>query len=58
VPVSVAGEDEVAVSLNYYYCEEKDDGVCKVGAVVFTVPLMIAADGRAEPVKLVHAIPE
>jgi len=58
VPVAASGGDEVTVSLNYYYCQDKDDGVCKVGAVVFTVPLMIAADGRAEPVKLVHAIPE
>ena len=58
VPVAESGDDEVTVSLNYYYCEEKDDGVCKVGAVVFTVPLMITADGRAEPVKLVHAIRE
>jgi hypothetical protein len=58
VPVAASGDDEVTVSLNYYYCQDKDDGVCKVGAVVFTVPLMITTDGRAEPVKLVHAIPE
>ena len=58
VPVRQNGDDELTVSLNYYYCEEKDDGVCKVGAVVFTVPLMITTDGRPEPVKLAHAIPE
>ncbi len=58
VPVKENGDDELTVSLNYYYCQEKDDGVCKVGAVVFTVPLMITADGRPEPVKLAHAIPE
>jgi DNA-binding beta-propeller fold protein YncE len=58
VPVAESGDDEVTVSLNYYYCEDRDDGVCKVGAVVFTVPLVIAADGRPGPVKLIHAIPE
>ncbi len=58
VPVKESGDDVLTVSLNYYYCETKDDGVCKVGAVVFTVPLMITADGQAEPVKLAHAIPE
>jgi thiol-disulfide isomerase/thioredoxin len=58
VPVRGDGDDELTVSLNYYYCEDKDDGVCKVGAVVFTVPLTISTAGRAEPVKLAHAIPE
>ena len=51
-----SGEDVIAVSLNYYYCEDKPDGVCKVGSVVFTVPLVIAPDGATEPVKLSHAI--
>ena len=59
VPVSGPGEEEVTISLNYYYCEEKkEDGVCKVGSVVFTVPLKIAADGAAGPVKLTHVIAE
>jgi sugar lactone lactonase YvrE len=56
VPVAESGEDVVAVSLNYYYCEDKPEGVCKVGSVVFTVPLVIAADGASDTVKLVHAI--
>ena len=60
VPVKVggAGEDEVQVSLNYQYCKEGDDGVCKFGAVVFTVPLKVAAAGKAGPVALVHEILE
>jgi hypothetical protein len=58
VPVSGAGEDEIAVSLNYYYCQAGDDGVCKVGSVVFTVPLTVADSGTAEPVKVAHVIPE
>ena len=58
VPVKIAGtgDDEVQVSLDYYYCEDKPDGVCKVGSVVFTVPLKIAADGSKEAVKLTHVI--
>jgi hypothetical protein len=58
LPVSGSGEDEVTLSLNYAYCQEQDDGVCKFGAVVFTVPLAIAESGVAAPVKLVHAIRE
>lgn len=58
VPVKGKGEDEVAVSLNYYYCEKGDDGVCKTGSVIFTVPLDIADDGSGEAVKLAFEIPE
>lgn len=58
VPVTGAGEDEVAVSLTYYYCQKGDDGVCKTGSVIFTVPLNIADDGSGEPVKLTYEIPE
>ena len=56
VPVSGPGSDEVTVSLNYYYCQEKDDGVCKVGSVVFTVPLTVAEDASPSTAKLTHEI--
>jgi thiol-disulfide isomerase/thioredoxin len=57
VPVTGNGEDEINVSLNYYYCQGGDDGVCKVGSVVFTVPLKIADDG-AQSITLTHKIPQ
>jgi hypothetical protein len=60
VPVRVngTGQDELTVSLNYFYCQTKDAGVCKVGAVVFTVPLNIAPGATSTSVRLVHNIPE
>jgi thiol-disulfide isomerase/thioredoxin len=58
VRISGAGEDEVAVSLSYFYCQTKDGGVCKVGAVVFTVPLNIVTDGGGALIKLEHRIPD
>ncbi len=58
VPVKGTGEDEIAVSITYFYCEKGDDGVCKTGSVIFTVPLNIADDGSGEPVKLTYEIPE
>jgi hypothetical protein len=58
VKISAAGEDEVQVSLNYQYCQDGENGVCKFNAVVFTVPLTVAATGKAEPVSLVHEILE
>ena len=47
--VDGAGPDEVQVSLTYYYCQTKDEGVCKVGEVVFLVPIQIVTDGAYEP---------
>ena len=58
VRISGAGEDEVAVSLSYFYCQTKDGGVCKVGSVVFNVPLKIAPNESGAPIKLVHRIPD
>jgi DNA-binding beta-propeller fold protein YncE len=58
VAVSGAGQEEVTVSLSYYYCDTNPDGVCKVGAVVFTVPLEVSDAGSSDPVRLAHVIPE
>jgi thiol-disulfide isomerase/thioredoxin/sugar lactone lactonase YvrE len=42
------GSDTLRISTSYYYCQTKDEGVCKVGAVVFTVPIKVidSADER------------
>jgi thiol-disulfide isomerase/thioredoxin len=58
VKISATGEDEVQVSLNYQYCQDGENGVCKFSSVVFTVPLTVAADGKVEPLQLVHEILE
>ena len=56
VPVKGTGQDVVAVSLHYYYCEHGAEGVCKTGSVVFTVPLNITASGSTKPIELTHTI--
>jgi thiol-disulfide isomerase/thioredoxin len=38
------GDETVRLSLTYYYCQEGAEGLCKVGSVVWTIPLRIAAD--------------
>ncbi len=58
VRVSGAGEDEIHVSLPFYYCQTKDEGICKIGAVVFKVPLKIESGGNAGPVALKHSVAE
>lgn len=37
-----SGNDTIKVSLNYYYCEDSAEGVCKTGSVTWTVPLQLA----------------
>jgi hypothetical protein len=58
VRVSGSGQDELQVSLAYYYCQTKDEGICKIGAVVFHLPLKISDEGSATPIALEHQIPE
>jgi thiol-disulfide isomerase/thioredoxin len=60
VPVRIngTGDDEVEVSLNYNYCQLQDNGVCKFGAVTFSVPLRTASDAESSTIELVHAVPD
>ena len=51
-PVTGEGKDTVQVSLVYYYCQEGGEGVCKMGTVVWNVPLEVAADGKRDSVLL------
>jgi len=56
IPVKGKGEDVVKLSLNYYYCQEGGEGLCKVGSVVWTVPLSISSDGSNTSVDCTHTI--
>ncbi len=51
VPVKeLTGHDTLCLSMNYYYCQEKAEGVCKVGSVTWTIPLELAADATTSAV--------
>ena len=53
VPVkAVAGQDRVRVVVDYYYCREGAEGVCKVGAAAWDVPLELSAGAKAAVVTL------
>jgi len=54
LPVTGSGDDTIRVSTNYYYCQKADEGVCKVGAVIFTVPVAISDDAKKSVVQLKH----
>lgn len=47
LPVTAeTGTENLRITLNYYYCQEGKEGVCKMGSVVWAVPLTVAADGQ------------
>jgi len=46
LPVAAeSGDDQVRVVLNFYYCQEGKEGVCKMGSVAWDAPLSLAGDG-------------
>jgi sugar lactone lactonase YvrE len=59
LPVKAAtGSEKLKVSLTYYYCQTKESGICKVGSVVWTVPVELKADAKDAAVALPYKIVE
>ncbi|HID74616.1 MAG TPA: redoxin domain-containing protein [Planctomycetaceae bacterium] len=50
------GKQTVLVGVNFYYCREGSEGVCKVGSVAWRVPLEVHPDGPNRPVELDHRV--
>ncbi len=50
------GSDQVRVAMTYYYCQEGAEGLCKVGNVVWTVPIRVANDAAESSVRLTHQV--
>lgn len=46
------GRETVKLSMNYYYCQSSDSGVCKIGSVTWTIPIRLADDGGSSVVEL------
>jgi thiol-disulfide isomerase/thioredoxin len=40
------GQDTLKITLTYYYCQEKSEGLCKVGSVVWTAPIEVSPDAQ------------
>ena len=49
-----AGRDVLRVTVNYYYCREGAEGLCKAGTAAWIVPLEAAADAANSSVPLRH----
>jgi thiol-disulfide isomerase/thioredoxin len=56
VPVKGVGEDELQLAMNYYYCQEGDVGLCKVGSVVWNISLVIDEESSTTSIDLEHQV--
>jgi thiol-disulfide isomerase/thioredoxin len=51
-----AGRDTFQVALDYYYCRTGAEGLCKVGSVVWTVPVELSPTADRDSVLLRHQV--
>lgn len=58
VPIAGTGNDGIQLSMEYYYCQQGGEGLCRVGSVVWTVPLRISSDAHTSRVSLIHKVAE
>jgi sugar lactone lactonase YvrE len=58
LPVTGGGRrDTLRVTLDYFYCREGSEGLCRVGSVAWTVPLELSSTADRAAVELRHAVP-
>ena len=38
--------------MNYYYCQSSDSGVCKIGSVVWTIPILFSESGGGSAIEV------
>ncbi len=56
IPVRGTGDDTITVSMRYFYCQKGGEGLCKIGSVVWNVPLRMSNDGASNLIKLEHQV--
>jgi len=49
---ATAGRDTLHVAVDYYYCREGAEGICKVGSAAWTVPLEFSATAKQDVARL------
>jgi hypothetical protein len=55
LPISAeTGRDTLRVTVNYFYCREGAEGLCKAGTAVWVVPVEASADAAESSVNLRH----
>ena len=51
---SQSGRDAVEVAVDYYYCREGAEGLCKVGTARWIVPIVLSENAKQSVVRLWH----
>ena len=51
-----AGRDVVQMTVDYYYCREGSEGLCKIGSAAWIVPVELSATAETSVVRLQHRI--
>ena len=56
VPVKGEGTDQLRVAFSYFYCQAGNEGICKQGAVVITIPLTVSSSATSSSIDLSHKV--
>jgi thiol-disulfide isomerase/thioredoxin len=56
LPVKAVGQQELVVSTTYFYCQEADEGICKIGSIIWKIRAKIDDQGKIASIDLVHRI--
>jgi hypothetical protein len=51
---AATGRDTLRVTVNYYYCRDGADGICKAGSAAWVIPVEASADAANSTVPLRH----
>jgi DNA-binding beta-propeller fold protein YncE len=58
LPLQAAqGRDAFRLVLDYFYCREGTEGLCKMGTVFWTIPLEVSASAERSAISLRHRAP-
>ena len=57
LPAAASGEDTLKISLGYNYCQAGADGVCKIGSVIWTIPVKISPEADNASIPLEFEVP-
>ncbi|MAV34415.1 MAG: hypothetical protein CMJ59_03065 [Planctomycetaceae bacterium] len=57
LPTGGNGKDQLSLSMHFFYCQSGGEGLCRVGSVVFTVPLEISDVGSETAAQLTLDVP-
>jgi thiol-disulfide isomerase/thioredoxin len=59
IPVTASsGEETLKLSMNYYYCQEGEAGLCKIGSVSWTIPVQLSTKAKTSTINVPLTVKE